>query len=678
MKHMDTRTPPAGVVIVIVCLGLLAAQAAAADARSLWVDGRSTANAPDGSTEAPYPSISRALAEARPGDTVVVRSGVYRESVRVHGGEPGKPVTLRGDGTGRVILTGCVPVEGWEPAGDGLWTVALDWKPDRLFVGLTPQPVAREPNEGWWRSTEAGGSTLVDPDHLREVPGDGGEVYVWHHSGNVFGTYAIERLDRSTGRITLKAAAERLGSGDRYWLQNDPALIDRPGEWAVVPEGDRFRLVFKPAAEADLARTEAPHQPRSIVTVRDAAHVRIEGLELVGAGRDGIEATGVHDLEIRRCVAYHNGRTGISLRDAEDSAVAGSVAWRNGSGISVSYSHRVTVEHNDVGHNHVDGVLVTWKSDDVTVRQNCIHHHLLWGHPDNAQVYRDVRGLRFEENLLLAGGQSLMMEETTDGVFEGNLVVGSAAYMLIFGHGNAGHWKIHSNTLAFAGYGAMNLTSEGYDVRENVIMSGHGKPVYGVKGVSGYTADRNVFWNTARAESPTIMAADEGWHHDFEAARQSTGQDEHSVCAEPGFRSAPVAVAVLDSGELEECTHACWPIRGGTGLLREGDYVEVNCDGTRRRVTALDAETITVEPPLAELPLKGWIVAVWGPNPNTPLDLRLRPDSPGAHLSANGGPVGSQIDVQSYLNGDFNGDGELDRAEIPRDVRLLSARRNGK
>ena len=197
-----------------------------------------------------------------------------------------------------------------------------------------------------------------------------------------------------------------------------------------------------------------------MIVVRDAAHVRIEGLEVFGNRRMGIEVHAARDVEVRRCVVHGNARTGISLRETTGGLVAENVVFGNEYGVSVSYSSGVVVEHNDIGYNGIDGLLVTWKTDDVTVRRNYVHHHLLWGHPDNLQLYRGVTNARFLDNLLLSGGQSVMMEDTRDGRFEGNMIVGCGANMLIFGHRNAGHYAIHNNTLAFAGYGCMSLTCD--------------------------------------------------------------------------------------------------------------------------------------------------------------------------------------------------------------------------
>ena len=102
----------------------------------IWVDASSRTAAPDGTKAAAFPTIAQALKIASPGDIVTVRAGVYRESVRVPGGAPGKPVTLRAAAGQRVIVSGAVPVGGWKPVADGIYTTILDFRPDRLLAGL--------------------------------------------------------------------------------------------------------------------------------------------------------------------------------------------------------------------------------------------------------------------------------------------------------------------------------------------------------------------------------------------------------------------------------------------------------------------------------------------------------------------------------------------------------------
>lgn len=656
-------------VLLAATTALLAALSA--QAGTLWVDGKATAEKADGSEASPFPAIQAAMDLAASGDEVVVHAGVYRETLRMRGGEEGKPLVLRAAEGERVIVTPARPVSGWTRSERGLWTALVDSRPEKFLVGRRAQPLAREPNESWWVAASAGAEAL-DAPQLRGLasPAVDGEVYAWIQKGNFQQTIPIAGFDPAAGRLTLGAitGGVKLEAGDRFWLQNRPEWIDRPGEWAAIPEGSRYRLFFLPARAEDLELVETATGSDSAIVVRKADHVRIEGLEVV-AGQTGIEVSGCRDVEIRGCIAYHNVRSGISLREVHGGRVAACAAWYNSAGIGVSFSSGVTVEQCDVGANHVDGVLVTWKSDDVTVRRNYMHHHLRWGHPDNMQVYRDVTNLRILENLFLAGGQALMTEETRDGVLAGNTLVGSDAVMAIFGHANADNYRVERNTLILAGYGCMSLTGHDYQVRENIFMSGHSGPSYSVRGVAGYAGDRNLIWNSARCAKPTIMATEAGWLKDFAAVQRSLGaNDQHSVYASPGFVRAPVALGVVDHRRLLDCTLQRWYLREGAArLFQVGDCVEADFDGVVRQVTGVDEASITVEPPLASLPPKSWLVANWAGERHFQLDLHLAPGSAAAHLAESGGPAGSTLDVAAYQRGDFDGDGRRDLPELPTD-----------
>ncbi len=67
-----------------------------------------------GNAEKPLRTISAAAALAQPGDTILVKAGIYRERVAPpRSGEPGKPITYRGEKLGSVFIRGS---EEWKPA----------------------------------------------------------------------------------------------------------------------------------------------------------------------------------------------------------------------------------------------------------------------------------------------------------------------------------------------------------------------------------------------------------------------------------------------------------------------------------------------------------------------------------------------------------------------------------
>ncbi|RMF95880.1 MAG: right-handed parallel beta-helix repeat-containing protein, partial [Planctomycetota bacterium] len=536
-------------------------------------------------------------------------------------------------------------------------------------------PVARLPREGWWRSRRAKRNEIEDGEHLRlPAPTSDGEIYVWISKGNTFGRYPIREIVPEQGvvRFDMGGDSRTLSDGDRYWLENRVEWIREPGDWAVAKVEDGYRLTICAKSPDSLADVEVVLGEGSLIAGRKVHDVVIEGLGIYGAARDGVEIMEGERVVVRRCGAWECGRTGISLRAVKQGTVEGCVAWWNGAGISISYSDGVVIRRCDAGYNNVDGLLVTWQSRNVDVVENCSHHHLRWGHPDNVQLYRDVANVRFQRNLFLAGGQTIMMEEAEKLTFEENAFIGCAANMLIFGHGNARDADITRNTFLCPGYSCMSLTARDYRVFENIFMTGHAGIAYSVRGVPGYQADRNLFWASVRATSPRIMATDAGWLGDFEAVQRSTGQDASSHYGDPEFRHAPIAFAVLDSKRLTECTHATVVLRAGAEMFRVGDHVEFDFDGVARVVESVDGDKLTIDPPLDVLPVKSMLVANWGESRSVALDIRPTETSPALHMGKGGETIGAALDVQAYLRGDFDGDGEPDRFPTPFELGIAS------
>lgn len=106
-------------------LGLLGL-AAAAHAATYVVDNGSpaAADANPGTREAPFKTIAAAAARAVAGDEVVVRPGLYRESVTLtNSGAPGRPIVFRSEEPLRAVLSGAdIIVTGWKPEEPGVWS----------------------------------------------------------------------------------------------------------------------------------------------------------------------------------------------------------------------------------------------------------------------------------------------------------------------------------------------------------------------------------------------------------------------------------------------------------------------------------------------------------------------------------------------------------------------------
>jgi hypothetical protein len=91
----------------------------------------------EGSVDQPFRTINRAAALARPGDTVIVHGGEYREWVQPQRGglSDQRRITYTAAPGEHVVIKGSEPVTGWNRLTDDVWTVVV---PNTLFGAFNP------------------------------------------------------------------------------------------------------------------------------------------------------------------------------------------------------------------------------------------------------------------------------------------------------------------------------------------------------------------------------------------------------------------------------------------------------------------------------------------------------------------------------------------------------------
>lgn len=95
-----------------------------------------------GVTNSVYSSIAAAIAKLRPGDVLVLKPGVYRESIMLENGRRNgvwNGLTIRGENKDAVIVTGSDVVEGFVKFRDDIY-VKTNWptEPQQVFVNGRP------------------------------------------------------------------------------------------------------------------------------------------------------------------------------------------------------------------------------------------------------------------------------------------------------------------------------------------------------------------------------------------------------------------------------------------------------------------------------------------------------------------------------------------------------------
>jgi len=647
-------------------------------AATRWVDNRhpqANDNNP-GTRDHPWATLSRAAAAAQPGDAVIIRPGIYREHVVAkQSGQPGKPIIFRAEGPG-VVVSGADRLTGWTrckpqdcpgtPNFARIWKTRAGWQPTMLFQDCRPLRPARQPNSGWWVARGGGTHTLADPVHLTGDPQRwlGATVLFWDVDVTTQCWRRVLAFDPETHTLRLDRPIYRdrvVEPGrDRYRVENKLEFLDRPGEFATVQGGEATTVFLWPLDDADpnAALVEAPRRSRFVIELAGQNHLRFERLEIRhGAGHGiGSWARTSTDIQVLNCHVHHNLGNGIYLTGMTDVVLRGNLVAHNANGVTAGRCRNLLIEKNEIADNRFDGLVVSHDSRDITIRRNYIHGHDLWGHPDNIQFHNRVRNVRVLENVIIHSGQAIMMEQCEDGLIQGNVIAGTGAVAVICGHRNVHHFRIIGNTIAFAGYGCISFTGADYELAGNILYPGCPSACYSVAKPEGFRADWNLLYKPPGLGG-CFTAFARNWPRDFATHKKLSGQDAHSISADPQFRNAPVAAAQIDGRRLLECTTARLFVRGA-GAFAVGDNVEVRFEGIPRRVTAVGPDFIVITPPLAEPLGKGGLVLNWKEKRNFALDLRTAPTSPARRAGKDGANIGANLDIQSFARGDPDADGK--------------------
>jgi hypothetical protein len=205
-------------------------------------DGRDT-NA--GTVAEPFATIPRAMRQAKPGDTVFVRGGIYRHHIGLNArdgcasGEPGRPITIRafpGEEPIFQLSRAFTDPDDWQPAGAHLWVTARGsvtgydvgcvWHDDQASEKQWSRSGVRAPWDFWF-----------DPTNLC---------------------------------VTV-------------YLESNPAETAQRIE---IPVGKQWQHTFQ---------------------LRGVAHLILDGLTVKYPNTHGIQMSGTHHITVRNCRISHGG-----------------------------------------------------------------------------------------------------------------------------------------------------------------------------------------------------------------------------------------------------------------------------------------------------------------------------------------------------------------------------------
>ncbi len=384
-------------------------------AATYFVDGPNptAADANAGSEAAPWQTIGRAASapELKPGDTVLIKSGVYREYVDIKvSGEPEKPITFAAAPDARVVIKGSEIVKG-------------PWK--RISEQEDgPEPFPHAYKRGW--KIVLGDEFFTDP----RMPGgydDKSQRWLsqvfWEdrHPLQLIGPDHNYKNDKLQSMV-------QIGTGIKDMIPQsflfEPAtqtmylnIGGEPG-WYCMEVGVRaFALTISEQHDVVIRGLQMRHnrQPGGqwpLASIGSCERVVMEDCKVEFGDFTGLSVWSSKNCTVRRCNVSNNGAIGLAMGLTEDCLVEDCTLMFNNYrhfygdwGVSagtkcIPGNRRTTIRRCEAAYNtEAEGIWFDTDNEDIRILDNICH--------DNGDC-----GIFFEIN---KGG----------GVIAGNLVYGN-------------------------------------------------------------------------------------------------------------------------------------------------------------------------------------------------------------------------------------------------------------
>jgi len=680
---MKTQTATAFALILVM-------QVAAAATYHVDANNPNAADSNAGTEDHPFKTIGAAAKMVQPGDTVLIKEGTYRESLRLKPpGDSNQPITFRAAPGARAILSGADLLDGWKkcqatevgahPHADKLFMLDLDWIPISLYEGFQQMTLARTPDVGWWGISEGLSlSEFTDTTNLTQkdpLAWSGWTVAILEQAGGGTAHIAVKAFDPATNKITLESDYSRFRKKidekrDRYYMENHLAALDGPGQYVFQKTATGCRLFVWPSKPGDngLPRIQAPVRD-NIISLTKQSNLVIDGLEICLSKNYGLgmgTAGSPVNVTIQNCHIHHNEGYGIEMRKPVKCLIRRNIIRENSHGIVMGGSQDTVIEENDIGFNRVDGICAPYGTRNLLIQRNYIHDHYLWGHPDNIQFWSDVGGVVIRDNVMVNSGQIMMSDGMKNTKLINNIWLGSRAIALIAGGDG---WEITGNTVCASGPMPTNLNAKNITLIGNIIAPLHAGPLYGMSDPETFLADHNLLWaGPDYSKALVIKGAWKASAASIDEIREKFGQEAHGLVVDPKLRNVPRLFAVTDYARVPACTTSRFIFRGSdAGMFAVGDHVELDFDGVPRKVVEVGSDFIVVDKPLPMPPIAMQTIANWGDRTDYRWDVRPAEGSPALKAGPDGRDIGSNLVIQDYIKGDFNGDGKRDLVELPKD-----------
>ena len=410
-------------------------------------------------TNGPYKSIWAANRDAAPGDTVLVRGGIYGESVGImYSGTPGNYITYKAYPGETPVLDGSMVITDWvkcasaaEAGGNLNWSNIYIGSPGRpidplkvnLYEGeemlnITTDPAAPDPffdnSTGHFKLIPTGGltaTTLRDASYFTNPDPNyyvGATIVILTANNRTYNR-EITAYAPSTGTVTFAAVPDNdIEYGkDKYSLFNHLALVNKPGEYSV-DQANRTIYLW-PKSVSSLSAGKVTMTFRTNAFIVDKAYVRVEGFTFRRYADNIISCTGGQHLDIRnntikQCISPDR-RWVIHFVDCSDCVAEGNYLYYNKymRGIFCDGGTNNIIKDNILEKNGSTGIIFYWETGSKIIGNQVLDHR--GQHANGISAYNDNRNITISGNIVLRGAAALTYQAidgltVTNNIFHSN------------------------------------------------------------------------------------------------------------------------------------------------------------------------------------------------------------------------------------------------------------------
>ena len=372
-------------LMMLALTALLLPQVCGAD--TYYVDqnsiGGQCSDTNPGTITRPWRTLARAAQILKPGDTVLVRQGTYRETVVPrNSGTERAAITFRAHPNEKAVINGADPVTDWTVHKGAIYKAPLNWSLERgknqVFVDGKMVILARHPNSTdvmkpncfkiGAKSKLVGqrGATLVS-DKLKEPAGHWDGALVWGIWSPRYHGMTAEVEHYTPGTMKLKLHIDSRGRIQQYglfYISDSFKALDSPGEWWLDKAASTLYL-WPPGGDSPSDHLVEAKRRQYAFKLDGKSYINIDGFDIFASTiandrrSHHINVDNVRVKYVSHYSVFRFGNQGWGQQGLWDT------------GIQFHGDHN-TISNSEVAYSAGNGV--TLRGDNNTVHKCKIHH----------------------------------------------------------------------------------------------------------------------------------------------------------------------------------------------------------------------------------------------------------------------------------------------------------------